>query len=242
LNLDLQITPFFKNKHFELCCFVMYRVCNIVNRRESDVICHSVRRLRVPTSYCIIWHSLKLELHMFQGLFCLLSSFYGIFGLFFIEFYCADHILNIAGDALAYVKLEILCHIRGFFFSISNFYAMTSRSLSYHIQCLGQVIHVCGSHEWYQWYVTVVQKFNVHVFLNLQWFNWWGMCALNHCETIKVFNFSDWTFFFHWFQKIICTFVVVGFTLPLVLLLMYLPAFGYVKWIYTIFQFGVIQN
>jgi hypothetical protein len=46
----LQITPFFKNKHFELCCFVMYRVRNIVNRRESDVICHSVRRSRAPTS------------------------------------------------------------------------------------------------------------------------------------------------------------------------------------------------
>jgi hypothetical protein len=73
--------------------------------------------------------------------------------------------------SLAYVKLEILCHIRGFFFSISNFYAMTSRSLSYHIQCLGQVIHVYGSHEWHWWYVTVVQKFNVHVFVNLQWFN-----------------------------------------------------------------------
>jgi hypothetical protein len=42
LDVDLQITPFFKNKHFELCCFVMYRVRNIVNRRESDVICHSV--------------------------------------------------------------------------------------------------------------------------------------------------------------------------------------------------------
>lgn len=69
-----------------------------------------------------------------------------------------------------------------------------------------------------------------------------GGCASNHCETIKVFNFSDWAFFFHWFQKIIHTFVVEGFTLPLVLLLMYLPAFGYVKWIYTIFQFGVIQN
>ncbi len=26
LNIDLQITLFFKNKHFELCCFVMYRV------------------------------------------------------------------------------------------------------------------------------------------------------------------------------------------------------------------------
>jgi hypothetical protein len=38
------------NKHFELCCFVMYRVRNIVNRRESDVICHSVRRSQVPTS------------------------------------------------------------------------------------------------------------------------------------------------------------------------------------------------
>jgi hypothetical protein len=50
LNLELQITPFFKNKHFELCYFVMYRVRNIVNRRESDVICHSVRRSRVPTS------------------------------------------------------------------------------------------------------------------------------------------------------------------------------------------------
>jgi hypothetical protein len=50
LNLDLQITPSSKNKHFELCCFVMYRVCNIVNRRESDVICHSVRRSQVPTS------------------------------------------------------------------------------------------------------------------------------------------------------------------------------------------------
>jgi hypothetical protein len=50
LNLDLQITPFFKNKHFELCCLVMYRVRNIVNTRESDVICHSVRRSRVPTS------------------------------------------------------------------------------------------------------------------------------------------------------------------------------------------------
>jgi hypothetical protein len=53
LNLDLQITPFFKNKHFELCCFVMYRVRNIVNRRESDVICHSVRRSRVPSSMLI---------------------------------------------------------------------------------------------------------------------------------------------------------------------------------------------
>jgi hypothetical protein len=50
LDVDLQITPFFKNKHFELCCFVMYRVRNIVNRRESDVICHSVRRSRAPTS------------------------------------------------------------------------------------------------------------------------------------------------------------------------------------------------
>jgi hypothetical protein len=50
LNLDYQITFFFKNKHFELCCFVMYRVRNIVNRRESDVICHSVQRSRVPTS------------------------------------------------------------------------------------------------------------------------------------------------------------------------------------------------
>ncbi len=50
LNVDLRITPFFKNKHFELCCFVMYRVRNIVNKRESDVICHSVRRSRAPTS------------------------------------------------------------------------------------------------------------------------------------------------------------------------------------------------
>ncbi len=32
----------------------MYRVRNIVNRRESDVICHSVRRSRVPTSMFII--------------------------------------------------------------------------------------------------------------------------------------------------------------------------------------------
>jgi len=54
LNLDLQITPFFKNKHFEFCCFVMYRVRNIVNRRESDVICHSVRRSRVPTNIYIL--------------------------------------------------------------------------------------------------------------------------------------------------------------------------------------------
>ncbi len=46
----MQITPFFKNKHFELCCFIMYRVRNIVNRRESDVIRHSVRRSRVLTS------------------------------------------------------------------------------------------------------------------------------------------------------------------------------------------------
>ncbi len=59
LNLDLQITPFFKNKHFELCCFVMYRVHNIVNRRESDVICHSVRRSRVPTSIYIYRHKQK---------------------------------------------------------------------------------------------------------------------------------------------------------------------------------------
>jgi hypothetical protein len=29
----------------------MYRVRNIVNRRESDAICHSVRRSWVPTSY-----------------------------------------------------------------------------------------------------------------------------------------------------------------------------------------------
>jgi hypothetical protein len=50
LNLEVQITPFFKNKHFELCCFVTYRVRNIVNRRESDVIRHSVRRSWVSTS------------------------------------------------------------------------------------------------------------------------------------------------------------------------------------------------
>ncbi len=50
LNLDLQITLFFKNKHFELCCLVMYRVRNIVNTRKNDVICHSVRRSRVLTS------------------------------------------------------------------------------------------------------------------------------------------------------------------------------------------------
>jgi hypothetical protein len=55
LKLDLQITPFFKNKHFELCCFVVYRVRNIVNRRESDVICHSVRRSRIPTSRYILF-------------------------------------------------------------------------------------------------------------------------------------------------------------------------------------------
>jgi hypothetical protein len=34
LDVDLQITFFFKNKHFELCCFVMYRVHNIVNRKK----------------------------------------------------------------------------------------------------------------------------------------------------------------------------------------------------------------
>jgi hypothetical protein len=54
-ELRLANYTFFKNKHFELCCFVMYRVRNIVNRRESDVICQSVRRSRVPTSvaYCL---------------------------------------------------------------------------------------------------------------------------------------------------------------------------------------------
>jgi hypothetical protein len=30
---------------------------------------------------CIIWHCLKLEPNMFQGLFYLLSSFYGMFKL-----------------------------------------------------------------------------------------------------------------------------------------------------------------
>ncbi len=54
-------TFFFKNKHFELCCFVMYRVRNIINRRESDVICHSVRRSRVPTS-CIYYGMGLVEL------------------------------------------------------------------------------------------------------------------------------------------------------------------------------------
>jgi hypothetical protein len=49
-ELRLANYTFFKNKDFELCCFVMYRVCNIVNRRESDVICQSVRKSRVPTS------------------------------------------------------------------------------------------------------------------------------------------------------------------------------------------------
>ncbi|CAK9199386.1 unnamed protein product [Sphagnum troendelagicum] len=29
IGFNLQITPFFKNKHFELCCFVMYKVHNI---------------------------------------------------------------------------------------------------------------------------------------------------------------------------------------------------------------------
>ncbi len=57
LNLDVQITPFLKNKHFELCYFVMYRVRNIDNRRESDVIRHSIRRSQVPTSliYKFTW-------------------------------------------------------------------------------------------------------------------------------------------------------------------------------------------
>ncbi len=50
LDVNLQITLFFKKKHFGLCCFVMYRVRNIVNRRESDVICHNVRRSRAPNS------------------------------------------------------------------------------------------------------------------------------------------------------------------------------------------------
>jgi hypothetical protein len=50
-ELRLANNPFFKNKHFELYCFVMYKVHNIVNRRESDVLCHSVRRSRVPTSF-----------------------------------------------------------------------------------------------------------------------------------------------------------------------------------------------
>jgi hypothetical protein len=36
----------------------MYRVRNIVNRRESDVICHSVQRSQAPTSK--IW---KLKCH-----------------------------------------------------------------------------------------------------------------------------------------------------------------------------------
>jgi len=53
-ELRLANYTFFKNKHFELCCFVMYRVRNIVNRKESDVICHSVRRSRVPTSILYI--------------------------------------------------------------------------------------------------------------------------------------------------------------------------------------------
>jgi hypothetical protein len=57
----------FKNKHFELCCFVMYRVRNIVNRRESDVICHSVRRSQVPTSHSIteLWCQEALSCHIF---------------------------------------------------------------------------------------------------------------------------------------------------------------------------------
>jgi len=63
LNLDLQITPFFKNKHFELCCFVMYRVRNIVNRRESDVICQQwYFRILISTlirSTLIYWGSKK---------------------------------------------------------------------------------------------------------------------------------------------------------------------------------------
>jgi hypothetical protein len=54
MDVDLQITFFFKNKHFELCCFVMYRVLNIVNRKESDVICHNVRRSRAPIGVCLI--------------------------------------------------------------------------------------------------------------------------------------------------------------------------------------------
>ncbi len=66
-----------------------------------------------------------------------------------------------------------------------------------------------------------------------------------HLIIVKQLRFSILVighFFFHWFQKIIRTFFVEGFTLPLVLLLMYLPAFGYMKWVYTIFHFGVIQN
>ncbi len=34
--------------------FCYYRVRNIVNKRENDVICHSVRRSRVPTSFVIL--------------------------------------------------------------------------------------------------------------------------------------------------------------------------------------------
>jgi len=53
LNLDLQITPFSKINILNYVVLVMYRVRNIVNRRESDVICHSVRRSRVPISLLI---------------------------------------------------------------------------------------------------------------------------------------------------------------------------------------------
>jgi len=63
----LQITPFFKNKHFELCCFVMYKVRNIVNRRESDVICHIDRRSRVPTSNSIIRLLVQLCIKLANG-------------------------------------------------------------------------------------------------------------------------------------------------------------------------------
>jgi hypothetical protein len=37
----------------------MYTVRNIVNRKESDVICHSVRRSRAPTRLEVVHYSLE---------------------------------------------------------------------------------------------------------------------------------------------------------------------------------------
>jgi hypothetical protein len=67
----------------------MYRVRNIVNRRESDVICHSVRRSRVPTS-TIYMHNTGRHLVVLGGILSmpgvfLLESLNTFSSIFFIK-------------------------------------------------------------------------------------------------------------------------------------------------------------
>jgi len=52
----------------------MYRVRNVINRRESDVICHSVRRSWVPTS-CDMLNILNVLVLVYSLGWCFIPTF-----------------------------------------------------------------------------------------------------------------------------------------------------------------------